>query len=241
MGLVSLGDRHQIAGERQVIVTEVTRMSGGLVCVAALDVHSGTMVRPLQTDGSNWEEAKWVDTDYMLIGNVLSLVPATPGHPAYPHATEDFRVGTVRLLEREALGDLYEACAETADVSVEAIFGGALSEGKYVVAGTECRSLGCIMLPRGKLKVSEFYGKVQVSYHDETYGWHNFSVTDLFVKNLGDAAAGVAALAARIAEASYFRPLALRLGLARAWDGGDRGYDPKRCFLQLNGLIVPSS
>ena len=241
MGLDSLSARHQIAGERQVIVTEVTRMSGGLVCVAALDVHSGTMVRPLQGDGSNWEEAKWVDTGYMVPGNVLSLVPADPGHPAYPHASEDFRVATVRSLEQGAFVDLYQVCTETADASVEAIFDGALMEGKYVVAGTECRSLGCLMLPRNKLRVSEYYGKVQVSYQDSSHTWHNFRVTDLAIKNAGDAAAGVAALSEKIAASSYFRPLALRLGLARAWDGGDKGYDPKRCFLQLNGLVTSSN
>ena len=238
MGLDNLSARHQIAGERQVIVTEVTRMSGGLVCVAALDVHSGTMIRPLQGDGSNWEEAKWVDTRYMVPGNVLSFSPADPGHPAYPHASEDFRVATVRSLEQGALVDLYQACAETADASVVAIFDGALMEGKYVIAGTECRSLGCIMLSRNKVKVSEFYGKVQVSYQDNNHTWHNFSVTDLLTKNAGVAGAGVAVLNAKIAAASSFRPLALRLGLARAWDGGDKDYDPKRCYLQLNGIVV---
>lgn len=166
MGLESLRARHHIEGERQVIVTEVTRMTGGQVCVAALDVHAGTMVRPLQVDGSNWEEAKWVDTGYMVPGNVLSLVPATPGHSAFPHASEDFRVATVRLLEERASDDLYQACTETADPNVEAIFDGSLMEGKFVIADTECRSLGCIMLPRHKLKVSEFYGKAQVSYQE---------------------------------------------------------------------------
>ena len=46
------------AGDRQVLITEVTRMTGGIVCVAGLDVATGRMVRPLQVDGSNWEEAK---------------------------------------------------------------------------------------------------------------------------------------------------------------------------------------
>jgi hypothetical protein len=29
----------------------------------------------------------------------------------------------------------------------------------------------------------------------------------------------------------------LRLGLTRGWDGPDKNWTPKRCFLQLNGVI----
>jgi hypothetical protein len=127
---------------------------------------------------------------------------------------------------------------ETADKSVEAIFDGNLVDGKYVVADTECRSLGCITLLPKKLRVRDAFGKVQVSYQDNSYVWHNFPVTDLTVKNECDAAAGAAALSAKIAASNPFCPLVLRLGLARAWDGDDKGYDPKRCYVQLNGLIV---
>ena len=213
-------------------------MSGGLVCVAALDIHAGTMVRPLQGDGSNWEEAKWVSTGYMVVGHVLSLEPAPSGHPAYPHASEDYRVATVRSLALASADDLYEACRETADDHVESIFGGALVDGKYVVADQKCRSLGCVMVPRGKLKASEFYGKVQISYRDAQSVWHNFPVTELTTKNVGGPDAGAAALNARLAASSFFKPVALRLGLARAWDGGNQAYDPKRCYLQANGIIL---
>lgn len=241
MGLGKLREAHKIAGERQVLVTEVTRMSGDLVCVAALDIHSGRMVRPLQGDGSNWEEAKWTQAGYMVVGNVLSLVSAAQGNPAYPHASEDHRVATVRLLGAATQSELYEACRETADGDVDSIFGGELVDGKYVVADQKCRSLGCIMIPSSKLKASEFYGKVQVSYRDGQGVWHNFPVTELATKSVGDAVSGAAALNARLAAASFFKPVAVRLGLARAWDGGAKAYDPKRCYLQANGIIVSGS
>lgn len=240
MGLKSLSATYKVTDERQVLITEVTRMSGGLVCVAAIDIHAGTMVRPLQGDGSNWEEAKWVAGGYMLVGNILSLAPAASGNPDYPHATEDFRVASVRSLGSSSAAELYEACKETADGSIEAIFGGALTEGKYVVAGSQCRSLGCIMLSRGALKASEYYNKVQVSYKDSSGSWHNLPVTELATKNAGDAATGATALAARLKKANFFKPIALRIGLARAWDGGEQGYSPKRCYVQLNGIIVPA-
>jgi len=29
----------------------------------------------------------------------------------------------------------------------------------------------------------------------------------------------------------------LRIALARAWDGPDKGWNPKRCYMQMTGLI----
>lgn len=48
MYLEQLQQRFPHTGEKQVLVTEVTRMTGGQVCVAGLDIHSGEMVRPLR-------------------------------------------------------------------------------------------------------------------------------------------------------------------------------------------------
>lgn len=239
MGLKNLSAIYKVADERQILVTEVTRMSGGLVCVAGIDLHTGSTVRPLQPAGSNWEEAKWVKTGYMLVGNILSLVPAKAGNSDYPHATEDFRVARVTRLGVSSSADLYSACEETADGSIEAIFDDTLIEGKYIIAGAKCRSLGCIMLPKRALKASEFYDKVQISYRDGSGLWHNLTVTELATKNAGNAAAGAAALGVRLANANAAKPIALRIGLARAWDGGDQGYKPKRCYVQLNGVIIP--
>ena len=215
-------------------------MSGGLVCVAGIDLHSRTMTRPLQTDGSNWEENDWVETGFMEVGNVVSLKPANAGNPAYPHATEDHRVSHVTLLGQAAAKVLHAACAETADADVDSIFGGHLQEGKYVVADTQCRSLGCVLIEAGRLRAAEFYGKPQVSFQDNWGIWHNFTVTELFAKKAGDAHAGAASLKQRIGSVNPLQPIALRLGLARAWDGGDQAFDPKRCYLQLNGLVLPS-
>lgn len=239
MTLKALSSRYKVEYERQIVVTEVTRMTGGLVCVAGLDIHSGTMVRPLQPDGSNWEEPKWVTRGFMVVGNILSLVPAPEGTSAYPHANEDYRVKTVSILGTASTDELYTASQETADASVDSLFNRSVEDEKYVVADTKCRSLGCIMVSRSKLKASEFYGKVQVSYRDHIGTWHNFPVTDLITKSFADPTAGAAALNAKITSGNYFKPIALRLGLARAWDGGDKGYNPKRCYLQLNGLIIP--
>ena len=239
MSLEKLQQKFPPTENKQVLVTEVTRMTGGQVCVAGLDIHSGVMVRPLQPSGHNWPEEKWVGGGYLVVGNVISLAAAKAGNSSYPHASEDFRVARVGKQGEASAAELYAACAETSDQSLEDIFGGNLVEGKYALANSECRSLGSISIRAQKLRATTFYGKTQVSYQDRWKTWHNLPVTELQTKNKGDADAGTQSLSARLTSAGW-QDVILRLGLARSWDGGDQGFDPKRCYLQLNGIILPN-
>lgn len=225
-------------GDLQVLITEVTRMTGGKVCVAGLDIATGKLVRPLKPDGSNWEEAEWVETDYLRVGNIVGLTPASPSASThFPHATEDFRCSYVTSLAVATPTQLYQACVETADHDIDTLFANQSIGGKYVIDGTKCRSLGCVMVDAADLRLSEFYEKVQVSWQDSARNWHNLRVTEVGIRT-PDAAVGLRLLRARLLHVTG--DVALRLGLARGWDGNDANFDPKRCYLQLNGLIVPA-
>jgi hypothetical protein len=175
----------------------------------------------------------------MVVGNILSLKPAEPGSPDYPHATEDYRTSHVTKMAKASNSELYEACMETADDGIDSLFDGNIVDNKYVAEKTECRSLGCVAVPSNKLRLSDKFDKVQVSYPDDLGTWHNLSVTDLTIKNLKNATKGVEHLQHQIENAGY-SPSILRVGLARAWDGPNNEHDPKRCYLQLNGLIFPA-
>ena len=239
MALANLAEKLAITqGKRRVLLTEVTRMKGGLVCVAGIDIDNHQMVRPLQPGGRNWEETKWVETAYMEVGNILNLTPANEAESNYPHRTEDFWVSQVGLLGKADWHELHVACIETAFNSINDLFNHFVVDNKFVHAGTQCRSLGCVMVPAPTLRVSGAFDKVQVSYPCGLAGWQNLPVTDLTVKNCQDSITGAALIQQRLGEAgnSY---VALRIGLARAWDGPDHTYDPKRCYIQLNGLITP--
>ncbi|EZP73662.1 hypothetical protein BV96_01105 [Sphingomonas paucimobilis] len=214
-------------------------MNKGLVCVAGIDVASGTMVRPLMSDGSNWEESRWVDGGYLQVGNLVSFEAAAQTQSAYPHASEDFRASTVEVKANLSRDRVHAACIETADAAVEAIFDGNLVDGKYVAENSRCRSLGCIIVPARKLRTSAAYGKIQVSFRDDAGEWHNFPVTELEARKAASVEDGAALLAKRLAAHPYGHA-ALRLGLARGWVGSQQEYDPKRCYLQLNGLILPA-
>lgn len=220
------------------MITEVTRMSGGLVCVAGIDLDTHRIVRPLQEDGSNWDEAQWVAGGYMHVGAILDLEPAAQGNPAFPHASEDWRVATVAIVATASPEDLYDACVETADGSLDAIFGNMIVDGRYIIADTRCRSLGCVIIDADALRTSGQFNKVQLSYRSDDGDWVNLPVTELQTKAYADSEAGAAALAARIAAVDG--PVTLRIGLGRAWDGGDQNFDPKRCYIQLNGIVLPA-
>jgi len=222
-------------GHRQMLVTEVTRMGDGVVCVAGIDVASGAMIRPLQPDGQNWPEHKWVDTGVIRVGKLLSLTLAAPVASDKPHGTEDVRVARVGSIGAATPAQLFDACVETADDELRDIVGDYLIDGKYVEERADCRSLGCLIVDGDGVSVSKPYDKIRVSFNDTYDVRHHLSVTELTFDGQDDDA--LAALRDRIAGHGR---VALRIGLARAWRGRNGEYDPRRCYLQLNGVIVPA-
>jgi hypothetical protein len=230
--------KHDKPNDRQVLITEVTRMTNGLVCVAGIDLATGKMRRPLTEDGSNWDEATWVEKNYLRVGNIVGLTPAAAAAaPHYPHATEDFRCSYVTPLAVASPAQLYQACVETADPDLDTLFAGQLVTGKYVDDGTKCRSLGCLLVDAARLQVSVPFDKVQVSWQDPPGVWHNLSVTEVAIRT-PEPVIGMSLLNQRLAGVTG--NVALRLGLARGWAGPQGSHNPKRCYLQLNGLIVPA-
>lgn len=218
---------------RKVLITEVTRMTAGLVCVAGIDLSTGRMVRPLQPGGQNWEEKKWVDTGYMRVGNVVGLEPHAMPKRTLPHRNEDYFVTRIARLGDTTSEELFSACNEMADVDIHTALHTHLHDNKFVLAGAPCPSLFCIILPKNTVKLSDKYDRMQFSFPSE-HGWYNLPVTDLAAKSAGNATAGVENIQERIDGAAS--AVAIRLGLAREWAGQHNEYNPKRCYLQVNGL-----
>jgi len=227
-----------VENTRQVLITETTRMTGDFVCVAGIDIRSGAMVRPLQGDGSNWEEGKWVDGGFMVVGNILSLAPALRRSVAFPHATEDLRVKSVGVLGKSSGAELFDACIETSNDDIETIFMNRLVDFKYAPDGTICPSLGGFSVSASNLRAENSYNKPKIIYTDLRGGRHYLSVTDLETKKM-EPTAGVTRLSEQLLNVGRGQ-VVLRLGLARGWAGANNEYNPKRCYLQLNGIIFPS-
>lgn len=236
LSITSLNERFQEEHDKVILVTEVTRMNQGLVCVAGLEIRTGRMLRPLMGDGSNWPEIGWVNSGYMVVGNVLGLKAAAQAVSDYPHRTEDFRVANVKLLGQATTEELFQSCVETASENVNAIFGGNVKNNKFVEANTNCASLGCVIVRANRIQLIEDSTKLRISIPAGFFGRHELALTDLQMKALS-VDQQKAAIRGRIDSSGG--KVAIRIGLARAW-GGNLGYvfDPKRCYLQANGVIV---
>ncbi len=134
--------------------------------------------------------------------------------------------------------ELYRLCEGTADRDLANLFSGHLAEEKYVVAKTPCRSLGCLLVPRHQLRAEVSFDKPKLRYTDNWRQRHYLPVTELTTSACDTVEAGIVNLQGRIDSAAG--AIALRLGLARAWSGTNGEYDPPRCYLQLNGIILPA-
>ena len=237
MTLNELVAQYPLTVQRPLIVTEVTQMVGQ-VCVAAIDIHGRKIVRPLDADGTNWQLDPWYSGGTMAVGAILGVTPAPPAAAAHPHASEDFRLtGNVNVLGQVDETALHALCVETADNDVESIFGGHLAEHKYVAENSACRSLGCVLVDKDTVRPRVPFDKLRVSFRDSSGQWFDLPLTEMRTKTVGNPEAQRAALEQRLASYKGGEPLALRLGLTRPFAGFNQEYDPRRCILQLNGLV----
>ncbi len=233
--------KYPAGDSRPVLITEVTRMSNGVYCVAGFDVHSGKMIRPLQPPASNW---RLTSRDVFAPGNLVAFkYTGARGNGAYPHRTEDTVVAaTPNVLEALRPEDVYDTLRESLFPSIAELYDNQLIENKYVNDGMRCRSLGGVMVSPEQLQFDEYFGKLRLRIRDNDGTNYSLSVTSDELRtafhNDPREQPNVIGADAWLASIPRDRQPVLRLGLARAWDGKEQKYDPKRCFLQLNGLIV---
>lgn len=114
------------------------------------------------------------------------------------------------------------------------IFSNLLIDDKYVEELADCRSLGGLIVDTNDIFVSSKFG-VTLVFDDADGLRHYLKVTELAFAAQDEAAADT--LRARIAGHDR---VALRIGLPRAWVGPDGNWNPRRCYMQLNGVIVPA-
>lgn len=220
-----------------MVVTEVTRMKNGVVCVAAIDIATKKTIRPLQPTGDNWEETKWYHNDIMKVGNVVEVERYNRAPTGFPHATEDTFLSRAGKIGSLSQADLYEICRETADQTVSNLFSKNIVDNKYVPDGIVCRSLGCVTVPAKSIYPHVEFDKVRLRFIDADGTTYDPPVTEMQTKETGDAYTGLAALQKRLDDHGRLNPIVLRLGLTRGWAGPHGEFQPKRCTIQVNGLI----
>lgn len=209
-------------------------MRGGFFCVAGWNLHVGEMSRPLQPNGDNWRLQPGTP---IVPCNVVNFDIVSGGHGAFPHRTEDTLVAREpHLLEALSEPEAYKILRDTAFPSIATLFENQLVQDRYVVDGTHVRSLGGVLVPVQNLQFFETFEKLRVHVRDSDGMAYGLKVTSDELQTIF-AQDGVTGANEWLQRASRDSPLILRVGLARAWDGPDRNWDPKRCYVQLNGVI----
>jgi hypothetical protein len=206
------------------------------VCVAAVDLQTLTMVRLLRKQTKNWSidlVSEGLRPGRIIRGRINPLQPAL----GFPNETEDMLLAAGFEIRDDAIsgGDLYSCLVTRVDGCVEDIFNGNLCAKRYVIDGTICPSLGSVLVDSSSMcLVAAAPDKQRLRFKETAGAEYDLPVTDLRV--LSDPAASRLCMAAAKAKKEW--PL-LRIGLARGFDGFGK-FAPKRCYVQVNGIVFPS-
>lgn len=247
MNVNNIKHKYPAARFHPVLVTEVTRMNKGFSCIAAWDIHEERIVRPLQYNGDNWQLAS--DHSLFFPGHLLNCSPSGRVRSVLPHAHEDFILTRLpTLLERFDEAETYKLLIDKTDSSVSSVYGQRIVEDKYIVEGTNCKSLGSIRSQRRNIKFfQDMYGKLRLRLQDLDGIVYILPVTsDELLRAFSPTAEelephfGVDEANEWLEVNAPEQHLILRIGLARGWSGKDNAWVPKRCYVQLNGIICPS-
>lgn len=213
-GLGAVGGVGAVTGpcgmKLQVVVQSVM---GSGVCYLVYDPIQKKMFRPIKTGTSFWSvpELK-IDTMYLFFPLQLP-VPLTV---SLPHSREDLHVQQW-IEQPDKLNDytIYNALYEIANNSVELIFGN-IMEGKYVLEGTDCPSVGilrCIGVP---IQLYYCFGKPRLKIGDSYDFPYKAYTHDQIIPGC---------------------PALIVLGLGRPYDG-DGLFIPKRCYLLALRILM---
>lgn len=231
MSLAKLKSRYPTqGGKRPLIVTETTQMSGKIMCVAAIDLDDGKMVRPLSSTGANWTTD---DMPNPFTPGAIVAAPWVRTAGAPPHGNEDARCTTKPIKLGECTpAELFAVNLASAEGSIERALGAAPVQGQYFVAGTQCRSLGGVNLSARAVSLHLSFNKWRTTFIDASRIQY-----DIAIKSLEPIAAIQQQLQLATAKS---RSIVLRIGLARPWAGAPpASYNPLRCYLQVNGFVFP--
>lgn len=215
-----------------ILVTEVTNMHNGYVCVGGWCELESRMVRPLSGRREHWNESL-AKPELFQFGNVVRIVPAgfSSGR-GLPHAREDCVVnGHPERIGNVETSDLADALSPSESPSIQKLFNGQMQESRYVMAGSDCASLGAIRTHAQRLGFDERAkpgGIVQLRcwFYDQTDSRYNLPVASRSLQ-LVQQKGGLDALTEHKAGA---RTAHVRIGLAHP-------FDDARAFAMVNHVF----
>lgn len=222
----------------KIVVSHLTRMEPGFVCVAGLDIRTGNHVRPvlgrrlsrdlLQTNGGVFD-----------IGAVVDLGRTTSVGTAPEVEDHRFSVENLKLNRSMAAQEFWIAIQNSSSIDLATIFGPPLAArggGCAVDMNSGTASLGCLQLPKRSVLEVDRYEKIRLRLNDGRFA-PNLSVTDLRVYE-DDQKTPRQEVVARLQNRSQNENVLLSVGLARAWK--KPGDTDARHWLQVNNLHFES-
>jgi hypothetical protein len=226
---------------QELIITDLTRMSAGYVCVAGY-THGGQSIR--------LAAPRLHEIDIAAEGKPIvfpAAVVACDLHqhlPDPPH-TEDYSFDpySLRLVRRLPSAAWQTALDRLLFNSVSDIFEQPIvhDSGYYLPDGNGVRSIGTIQ-PRGVAQATYSVGEdgtwtYRFGFYDQARQFYRLKITDLtwnaYCESLRGPEADPKDIAARLTQMLKSRRVYLRIGLSRKW-----AKNPDRCYLQINGLYT---
>lgn len=214
----------------EIIVTDVTDMGGGHVCVAGWSPGEERMVRPLHVAGHPHWAANMARDDLFCPGNIITVKKSgRPSQRGAPHRTEDtIIVGDPILSGKVSHEEMVDAVSGSVFPTVRDLFGEELSENKFISEGTGIRSLGAVEISS---KLVRFYKNEDrfkcwfVDRDDEKYS--------LKISSRAVIEEGIDDLAKMTGKVH------IRFGFANPWNGpAGENWNPERCYAMVNGIFI---
>ena len=159
----------------EILITDVTEMSGTNYCVAGWDATNKRMVRPLP-GGGHWP-APLIAKYGIQPGTVLEIKPTGTATGALPHLTEDTPIDLTSISANQSSPNWIGTSAPGVSASVSEAFRDSLQwnkvfrgvhQGVYVPTGTQCSSLAAVEVGKADICFSQPFGKLVAVLDDGT-------------------------------------------------------------------------
>lgn len=218
----------------ELLVTHLTRMQSGYICVAGIEPKTDKQIRPV-LNGRLSRSLLRGEGGFFEIGAVIDLGATI--HVGQAPETEDYRfeVANLRYRERMKPSDFWKAISRTSHEKLKGIFGNDLVQRDSsctVDINSGRASLGNFM----PAEISEFHvdpwGKIRIRLSDGKFN-PNLSVTDLRLYK-EDQQTPRPRIVEVVARQFAKGKVILAVGLTRAW--AKRGDPAMRHWLQVNNI-----
>lgn len=235
--------RYPLPRFHPLLLTEVTRMQGNHFCIAAYDLRDGILVRPLRPHHENWIFDEFQEP--YQPGQLVHAILRETHQGLFPHRMEDRLVsGGMQVLEEWTEAELHSALLPTCAKSLVGIFGSRPQDNRYFPEGTRCPSLGGLAIPRRRIRFhQQTKPKLRLHLEDADGVCCSLPVTCHKLRGLFDPETDPQAIDDAntwLNSVSMNDMIVLRVGLCRGYAGTDNEFQPKRCFLQINGVVRPN-